>query len=159
MNIPYIKTMRRKERQINETDKITEILQQEHICRIALFDEEFPYMVTMNYGYKDNALYFHCAKAGHKIDLIQKNPKVTFSIEQAHEIVTDEVSCKWTTKYRSLVGKGAIEILEQRESKRKGLDVIMQQHGKMENHYPDKAIDNLLVLKLKIIACTGKQSY
>lgn len=151
--------MRRKERQINDTASIKEIFEQEHICRIALFDDEFPYIVSMNYAYSENALYLHCAKEGHKINLIQKNPNVAFSIEQAHEIITDEVSCKWTTKYRSLVGKGQIEILHDREDKRKGLDTIMQQHGKMENHYPDKAIDNLLVLKLNIVSCTGKQSF
>ena len=34
-------------------------------------------MILLNYVYRDNKLYFHCAKAGHKLDAIQRQPKVS----------------------------------------------------------------------------------
>ena len=68
--------MRRKDRQITDKDIINEILLKSDIARIALFDNEYPYIIPMNYGYKDNALYFHCAPEGKKLDLIKRNNNV-----------------------------------------------------------------------------------
>lgn len=135
-----------------------EILNTSKICRIALFDSPYPYIVPMNYGYADNQLYFHCAKEGKKIELIKSNNKVCFEIEQSHEIIADDVSCKWSTKYQSIIGFGTIELLTDLEEKRKGLDTIMIQHGKKDNAYKDSALDKVMVLKLNIDNLTGKQS-
>jgi len=150
--------MRRKERNIEDQSIIQDILNTSRICRIGLSDSDYPYILPLNYGHQDNALYFHCAPKGRKIDLINKNNKVCFEIESDYRLVTDEVSCKWTSEFRSLIGIGQIEILNSAEEKVKGLDIIMQQHGKEDNHYPPKMLDKLLVLKLNIKELSGKQS-
>ena len=150
--------MRRNERKITDQEIINKILSESLICRIALFDDDFPYIVPMNFGFKDNALYFHCAIEGKKIDLIQKNNKVGFEIEAEHEILKFEQSCKWTTKYRSIIGTGEIEILRDFEEKTKGLDILMQQHGKFDNSYKPKQVENILILKLNISSLSVKQA-
>jgi nitroimidazol reductase NimA-like FMN-containing flavoprotein (pyridoxamine 5'-phosphate oxidase superfamily) len=150
--------MRRTERKIEDPKIINKILSESIICRVGLFDEEYPYVIPLNYGYKNNALYIHCATGGKKIDLIRKNNKACFEIEDSYKILEDEVSCKWTTKYRSVIGNGKIEIISDFEEKKKGLDVIMTQHGKKENLYHKKLVDRVLILKLNIKDVTGKQS-
>jgi nitroimidazol reductase NimA-like FMN-containing flavoprotein (pyridoxamine 5'-phosphate oxidase superfamily) len=150
--------MRRTERKIEDPKIINKILSESIICRVGLFDEEYPYVIPLNYGYKNNALYIHCATGGKKIDLIRKNNKACFEIEDSYKILEDEVSCKWTTKYRSVIGNGKIEIISDFEEKKKGLDVIMTQHGKKENTYHKKLVDRILILKLNIKDVTGKQS-
>ena len=150
--------MRRNDKEVVDQNVINAILNNSVICRIALFDDEFPYIIPMNYGYRDNSLYFHCAQEGKKIDLIRKNNKVCFEIEQSHEILKDEISCKWTTKYRSIIGLGHMEIISDYHQKLDGLDVIMQQHGKKENEYNSKNVDNIFVLKLNINSISAKQS-
>ncbi|MDE5422085.1 pyridoxamine 5'-phosphate oxidase family protein [Ancylomarina sp. DW003] len=150
--------MRRKERNIEDQTIIQDILNTSHICRIGLSDTDYPYILPLNYGHEDNVLYFHCAPEGRKIDLIKKNNKVCFEIESDYRLVTDEVSCKWTSEYRSLIGIGEIEIIHSPEEKVKGLDIIMQQHGKTDNQYPTKVLSKLLVLKLSIKELSGKQS-
>lgn len=150
--------MRRKEKEIVEQNIIEEILSSSSICRVALFDNEFPYIVPMNYGYKENTLYFHCALQGRKIDLIKQNNKVGFEIEHNHELITDDVSCKWTTYFTSIIGNGFMEIVTNHKEKVAGLDILMQQHGKKDNEYPDKAVEQVLVLKLKINYLTAKKS-
>ena len=84
--------------------------------------------------------------------------KLTERIEELYQIIEDEVSCNWTTKYRSVIGTGEIEILTDFEEKEKGLDVIMTQHGKKENAYNKKLIDRVFILKLNIRNVSGKQS-
>ena len=150
--------MRKSEREIEDKALIEKILSESIICRIGLFDDEYPYVFPVNYGFKNNALFIHCAQQGKKIDLIKKNNKACFEIEDSYKIVEDEISCNWTTKYRSLIGYGEIEIITDFDEKKLGLDVIMKQHGKIENSYSDKLINKVLILKLNIKSVTGKQS-
>ena len=150
--------MRRKDKLIEDKKIIKKILTNSKICRIGLFDKNHPYIVPMNYGYSNDSLYFHCAPDGKKIDLIKRNNKVCFEIEHSHEIVKKEVSCNWTTKYLSVIGYGAIEIIYDTDEKKNGLNIIMKHHGKKENIYDDKLVNKVVILKLNISSLTAKQS-
>ena len=150
--------MRRKEREITDKNFLDEILMNSTVCRIAINDNEYPYIVALNYGYSNNALYIHCAKAGKKIDLLKANNKVSFQIEYGSEIITHDESCKWTTKYRSVVGVGEIEIITEFSDKIHGLNILMEHSGKLNNEYNSKAVDHILILKLNIKQLTGKQA-
>ena len=150
--------MRRKDKEITDENTIKEILEKSSVCRLGLFDDDYPYVVPLNYGHKNNALYFHCALEGRKIELIKKNNKVAFEIEQAYEVIKNDVSCRWTTRYRSVMGTGTIEIISDFNKKKEGLDVIMQHHGKHDNEYSKKGVDSILVLKLTINSLSAKQS-
>ena len=73
--------MRRKDREITDFDEMMKIIVKCDTCRLALFDDEFPYIVPLNFGTDVEEgqlyLYFHSAKVGTKLDLIRKNNKVT----------------------------------------------------------------------------------
>ena len=150
--------MRRNDKQIYDESSIQEILKQAIICRIAFHDEEFPYVVPMNYGYHEGALYFHCATAGKKLELIKRNPKVAFEITEKNELIPGQKSCEWTEHYRSIFGTGTMTILEDFTKKLQGLDVLMHHHGKVKNAYDPKLVDRVVVLKLDILNMTAKQN-
>lgn len=151
--------MRRKDKKIEDNNIIKEILKQSEICRIAMMDEDKPYIVPLNFGYCENALYVHSAPAGKKIELLRKNNKVCFEVTMKHEIIKPELSCEWTTKYRSVIGYGTVEIIEEFEEKKNGLDIIMAQHGRKEgNIYKDKQVEFIVILKINIDEISGKQS-
>ncbi|MCG8579278.1 MAG: pyridoxamine 5'-phosphate oxidase family protein [Bacteroidales bacterium] len=150
--------MRRKEREIKDAVIIHQILSQSSICRLAIHDEPFPYIVPMNYGYVDGTIYFHCATEGRKLDLLKKNNKVGFEIEYDSEVLKGAVSCQWTTRYRSVIGTGEVDIIDDIETKTLGLDTIMKQHGKADNEYIPGAMAKALVLRLKIKSFTAKQA-
>lgn len=40
----------------------------------------YPYGVPVNFLYSDGKIYFHCAKAGHKLDAVRANDKVCFTV-------------------------------------------------------------------------------
>lgn len=42
--------MRRKDREISSKEEIIKIIQKEGICRLAIKDDLYPYIVPMNYG-------------------------------------------------------------------------------------------------------------
>jgi nitroimidazol reductase NimA-like FMN-containing flavoprotein (pyridoxamine 5'-phosphate oxidase superfamily) len=113
----------------------------------------------LNYGYEKNTIYIHSASEGKKIDFLRTNNKVCFEIEDTIEIVKKDLSCEWATKYRSLIGYGTVEIITDFEQKKRGLDIIMSQHGKAENNvYKENQIEKMVILKLTIENVSGKQS-
>ncbi len=150
--------MRRKDKEISDDNIILDILKQSFICRVAFHGDEYPYVVPLNYAYKDDVLYFHCATEGKKLDLIRKNPKVAFEITSHHELKIGNKSCEWTEYYRSIFGQGEIEIVEDFAQKLLGLDALMQHHGKMKNAYDPALIKRVVILKLTIKEMTAKQN-
>jgi nitroimidazol reductase NimA-like FMN-containing flavoprotein (pyridoxamine 5'-phosphate oxidase superfamily) len=150
--------MRRKEREIKDQEVILKILSQSSICRLAFNDEPYPYIVPLNFGYQNGALYFHCALEGRKLNLIKNNNHVGFEIEYDSEVVKGKVACQYTTRYRSIIGTGNMEIIDDDEGKRMGLDVLMYQHGKTDNEYIPGALKKTLVLKLNIVSISAKQA-
>jgi len=72
--------MLNKKKEVTDPKIIEGILKEANWCQLAMADGDQPYIIPLNYGYFDNALYIHCAIKGMKLDLIRKNPKVAFNI-------------------------------------------------------------------------------
>jgi len=74
----------------------------------CLGDEDYPYAVPLSYVYFNDKIYFHSAKAGHKIDAIKKSSKVSFAVIDEDTIVSEE----YTTYFRSVIAFGKTRIVE-----------------------------------------------
>ena len=150
--------MRRSDREVFDQKVISEILTTAGVCRLAMVDNGEPYLVPLNYGYCDNALYIHSAAAGRKIGILKRHPAVCFEIESASVIVKHAKPCHWGTKSRSLIGYGRVEFITDDQQKRRGLDIIMAHHGKTgPSLYDEKQLRAVLVLKISIERITCKQ--
>ncbi len=150
--------MRRNEKAVTDRGELEAIIRAGKICRLALTDEPIPYLVPLNYGFRDGALYFHSAREGRKIELMKAHPPVAFEISLDLGIVAGEQACNWGATYRCVMGQGRIEFIEAPEEKRQALDAIMAQYATGEFSYPDAAIDKTCVYRLVIEQMTGKQS-
>lgn len=150
--------MRRKDKQINDIAVIDGILSSAVVCRLGLCENNRPYVVPLCFGYKDNALYFHCASKGKKLDILRKNNNVCFEIDIDHEIIKADQACEWGMKYKSIIGFGKAVFIEDAELKHKALDIIMRQFSEKPFEYPDNAIENIVVMKVEIESMTGKLS-
>ena len=151
--------MRKARQEIKDKQVLEEILSGAILCRIAMMDGDLPYIIPFNYGYRDGCLFIHSAPEGKKIDLLGINPEVCFEVEDRMEITRGDQACDWSTRYRSIVGYGKVEILSDAASKQLGLEVIMAQHGAPELHeFNQKNLDRMVILKLNITSMTGKQS-
>jgi hypothetical protein len=76
-------------------------------------DEGYPYAVPISYVFYNHKIYFHSAKAGHKIDAIMRNPKVSLAIVDEDTIVSRE----FTTYFRSVIVFGKARIVTGNERK------------------------------------------
>ena len=151
--------MRKANQEIMDPKILEEILSGASICRIAMSDGDVPYMLPFNYGYKDGCIYIHSAPVGKKIDLLKKNGRVCFEVEQISRIIPAETACKWATLYRSVIGYGNVEIITDFQDKSRGLEIIMTQHGAPDlTEFKTKEVNFIVILKLNITTMTGKQS-
>jgi nitroimidazol reductase NimA-like FMN-containing flavoprotein (pyridoxamine 5'-phosphate oxidase superfamily) len=151
--------MRRKGKDIADKSVIEQILRESEICRIAMIDGSEPYLVPLNYGYSNNIIYIHSATEGRKIELLKLNNRVCFEIEYHAEIVRKDEPCKWSAKYRSVIGYGNIEIVTDMQVKKSGMDIIMKKYGYQGNiAYNDGSLGRMILLQLKIEKITAKQS-
>ena len=58
-----------------------------------------PYGIPLNFVHKNNAIYFHCALGGHKLDNIEGNAKASFCVVGNTKVLPD----KFATEYESAV--------------------------------------------------------
>jgi len=150
--------MRKKEKEITDIEEIEKIIKKAMVCRISLVDNDEPYIVPVCFGYERDALYFHGASEGRKVELIKKNNKICFEIDTDVEVVKTEKACGWTMKYRSVIGVGRACILENDEEKSHGLKLIVRQYTEGDFSFPESALDSVLVVRVDIESITGKKS-
>ena len=130
--------MRRAEREIKDITEIERILNEAQVCRLALLEGEFPYIIPMCFGYTlegdQLVLYFHSAPHGKKIDLIKANNNAAFELDRMGEIIRGDIACQFSATYECITGRGTLDILNGIE-KLTGLNSIMAkydiQHSKL----------------------------
>jgi len=70
--------MRRKDKEITDTNEIKSILKQAKFVTLAMSLHDEPYLATLSVGYDEprNCIYFHCAPEGKKISILKANSRV-----------------------------------------------------------------------------------
>ena len=149
--------MRRKEKEVKDIKEIEAIIERATVCRLGLSVDNVPYIVPLNFGYKDRCLYFHSAKEGRKIDMIKSNDNVCFEVDTETELIKSNNPCKWGMKYSSVIGFGKAFLIEDPDEKKKGLDVIMAHYSPDRAYeYPQSVIEEVVVIQVKIEQMSGK---
>ena len=148
--------MRRKDKEVIDPQKIEAIIESASILRIALFDDFYPYVVPVNFGYHEGRLYFHSASEGKKIDLIRRNNRVCFETESEWRLIRGDVPCKWSMSYASVIGFGRACFIEDPEEKMKGLAVIFRHYSDDPFEIPDTSLARISVIEIEVESVTGK---
>jgi nitroimidazol reductase NimA-like FMN-containing flavoprotein (pyridoxamine 5'-phosphate oxidase superfamily) len=150
--------MRKKDREITDQALLETIRQKALVCRIGLSLNDVPYVVPVNFGCKDNRIYFHSSLKGMKIDMLRQNNKVCFEMECDVEIVPGEHACDWTAKFYSIIGFGKAHIVEDYSEKLEGLAIIMEHYtGKALHEFPEEKVNKAAIIRIDIESMTGKK--
>jgi len=153
--------LRRKDAEVKGKKAIESIIKRATVCRIALSQNNLPYIVPVAFGYKDDCLYFHSAPEGKKIDIIKQNNDVCFEMDVDCEFVKkSEQPCNWTMKYQSVIGFGKAFFVDIPEGKKAALNVIVDHYSDtpQEYTYPENVISNTAVIRVEIDSMTAKKS-
>lgn len=159
--------MRRKEREITDFSMIQNLVENCHVLRLAMFDEEFPYIVPTNFGYEfiqtNLICYIHGAKQGKKIQCIEKNPKIALEMDDKHRLIEyDRNAAKYSFAYQSLIGLGQAEIITDYTEKVHAFELLMQHEtGKSLDQYnplPEHTVNGTSIIKITLESYTCKQN-
>ncbi len=125
----------------------------------VLGDDEYPYAVPMSYVYDSGRIYFHCAKAGHKLDAIRAHEKVSFCVIDQDIIVPE----KYTTLFRSVIAFGRARILEEETEVRRAIEILTRKYSPKESDTAmqkeiESGIRHMDLIEVTIEHMTGKES-
>ena len=149
------KEMRRKDREL-KNDEIIEILKSNSYGILSTISEDgYPYGVPISYIFVNDAIYFHCAVKGQKLDNISKDDKVSFCVVGE----TCLLPADFSTKYESVVVFGkAIEVFE--DEKNMALLEILNKYSpdfiEQGKEYISRAGKATKVIKICIEHISGK---
>lgn len=150
--------MRRKDKEIADAEVIDDIIRRSTVCRLALSEDNRPYVVPVCFGYRNRTLHVHSAREGKKIDILKKNNTVCVEFDVDHELVKDDRACAWGMKYRSVICYGTASFVDDYREKQEALDVIMKHYSNGSFVYSEKKLADSIVIKIDIESMTGKQS-
>lgn len=150
--------MRRKKQALSIEESIA-ILERGTTGFLAVHgDDGYPYVVPLNYAYIEGALYIHCAKHGHKVDAIAKDPKVSFCVVDRDEVMPE----LFATSYRSVIAFGRAQLLEGEDEKRTFIELLGRKYNPTDEEGLQREIEmdfsRLAMIKIDIEHLTGKAS-
>ena len=153
--------MRRADRELTEPGALADILRGGRYATIAMIHDGEPYLVTLSYGWDEtsNALYFHMANAGRKLDALAADPRVCATVIADGGYVPGE--CRH--RYESVVMTGTMQVLTDPQEARAGMRALI---GALEgesdplwSHYDldgKKHWERMSIARLDIKTITGK---
>ena len=101
------------DREIRNKEIIKAILDLCDVINIGLFDDEYPYVLPVNFGYEyeENLVFYtHHATEGYKNKLITANPKVCVTTYKFIDHIYNDYD-KTSHDYRSVMAFGEIEFI------------------------------------------------
>jgi nitroimidazol reductase NimA-like FMN-containing flavoprotein (pyridoxamine 5'-phosphate oxidase superfamily) len=152
-----MRDMRRNNQLLSQEDTEAVMFRGTNGVLACLGDEDYPYAVPVSYVYYKNILYFHCAKEGHKIDAISRNPKVSFAV-----IDEDTVeSSKFTTCFRSVIAFGKARIVQGEEWLEAFAALVEKYSGDQSKEVKRRKIagcEQSHIIAVDIVHMTGKEA-
>ncbi len=145
---------------LEEQEKVEEIISRSDVCFVGMVDlQNNPYVIPMNFGYKDGVIYLHSGPTGSCIDILNHNNNVciTFSIDHKLVFQHPSVACSYRMKSKSVICRGNVNFIEDLEEKRKVLDVIMAHYSNKTFEYSEPAIKNVKIWEIPISVISARE--
>lgn len=149
--------LRRQDCRMDDQSILEALAKAEYGTLSTVDDEGNPYGVPLSYVYseKAQAIYFHCAREGHKLDNIFTNNKASFCVVGTAQTLPD----RFSVKFQSVIAFGRVSEVTEREKSK----TLMSFLTKYSSEFMEKGVKyleldepNCRVFKLEIEHLTGK---
>jgi nitroimidazol reductase NimA-like FMN-containing flavoprotein (pyridoxamine 5'-phosphate oxidase superfamily) len=153
--------IRRKEKEITDMSEMIQILETSQYITIAMCKDNEPYLVTLSHGYDRDrhCIYFHCAKEGKKIDILQSNNVVWGQALLDRGYVQGACDHLYTTTQF----KGTVTFIEDKEEKEHALGIMIRAlddnpEKLMTEQITDKSVARIRIGRIDIEYMSGKKA-
>ncbi len=148
-----------KNRVLNNKQELEGIIGKCQVCYVGMVDKENkPYVIPMNFGYKDGVILMHGAQKGKKVDILRNNPSVCIVFSTDHQLryVTEDVACSWSMRYRSVLAYGTVEFIDDLDEKIIALNTFMSNYTPKKFNYNTPALREVNVFKVVVEKFEGR---
>ena len=115
-----------------------------------------PYCVPLSMAREGRSFYFHCAREGRKLDILQNRPEVSFEMDGDHVLLEGDMPCRYSYAYGCVMGRGVVEFLREDEEKMHALRRIMLHQTGRDADFTPGMVRSVCVLRLKVEAVSAK---
>jgi len=146
---------------INKKEALEAIINKCDVCYLGLANENEPYVLPFNFGYKNDYIYLHSAPEGKKIEILKKNPKVCIAFSTDHKLAfrSENMACSYHMKFKSVLAYGVVEFIDDYDQKIEVLNIVMEKYTGRTFDYNAPAINNVAIFRVKVEEMTGKEDY
>lgn len=126
--------MRRKQCEIVDSQHICRVLTDSTVGRLATVGlDGYPYITPVNFVWWQDAIYFHSALAGEKLDNMKRDPKVCFEVDIPLSYLglgstAQSDPCRLHQLYHCVIIRGQATLIEDAEEKAEVLNALLQAH-------------------------------
>lgn len=158
-----MREMRLAKREIQEKNRLTEILDQAKVLRIGTMDQEGIYIIPVNFGYEWKEgeplrFYIHSAKEGRKVQAFAACKDVGFELDLEQGVIRGTYTCSYSYAYQSITGTGKIRLLEDMKEKDQGLARIIEHMApEADLRFSPEMLQAVNVYCLEAVSFKGKE--
>ena len=147
--------MRRHAQALERTECLQILAEEPRGVLSVLGDDGYPYSVPLNFVLDGDAILFHCAVEGHKLDAIDACDKASFCVMDKGKKNPGE----WWWCFRSVIAFGRVRRVENDD------EVVKALYRLAEKYFPesydtqgdiDRNLRRVVILRLEIEHLSGK---
>ncbi len=149
-------------KEVRRQDRVADKLEAEELLVkgdygvLSMNSGDYAYGIPMSYVYTGGSIYFHCAPEGKKLDLIQRDNKVSFTVVGEATTLEEQFS----VRYKSAVVFGRASVVTDNDEKLKALLALIEKYtpNNLEKgkEYAHNAFAKTAVIRLDIDHVTAK---
>jgi len=146
--------MRRDDLAWNDWSAIQAFLKDQMVCRMAVHDDPYPYVVGQSYRFVDGVFLLHCSRFGKLAGLIKRNPRVTIEVDHLVALLKAPKGQNTSFEYYSVLARCDVNLSEDTEV------VRSQQYDVLEKYRPERdytPIDNVAPTQITVFKCVVKE--
>ena len=110
-------------------EEMEDLLKRAEVGRIALCQDNVPYLIPVNFLYHKGKIAFHCAWEGKKLEIIALNPNCCFEVDEFMGEVSDHFEARCHLDYDSVLAFGKAHLEDDDERKAHLLQMFAEKYS------------------------------
>jgi nitroimidazol reductase NimA-like FMN-containing flavoprotein (pyridoxamine 5'-phosphate oxidase superfamily) len=151
---------RRTEYAWTDWDAIAAFRRDHAVCRIAVNDGEWPYVVAQTFRFAGDAFLLHFGRNGHLAAALRRDPHCTIEIDEIVSLLKAPQAQNTSAEYRSVVARCTVQLTDVDE------EIESQQYDVLDKYRPEadylpidreRATRRIVALRAEIVALSAKK--
>ncbi|MDR2911147.1 MAG: pyridoxamine 5'-phosphate oxidase family protein [Bacteroidales bacterium] len=144
---------------IENKEEIEQIVKACKTCFVAMSENNFPYVLPMNFAFCGDSVILHSAQKGRMWEILKKNPKVCINWTLGEELAWQniDVGCSYRVKSKSVLVEGTVEFINDYDEKYNYLLKMMAQYSSRDFKFNKPAVTNVGIIKVNIETVSARE--